>query len=126
PLFSGPDQFGNTVSLKQYSGKKLVIYFYPQDDTRACTSQSCNLRDNYSLLLKEGIAVLGISPDTIESHKKFTEKFSLPFPLIADPEHKIINQFGVWGKKNLYGRIYDGLHRTSFLIDEKGKFVHII
>ncbi|CAN5422849.1 thioredoxin-dependent thiol peroxidase [soil metagenome] len=120
PAFSGLDQDGNKVSLKDFKGKKLVIYFYPADDTPACTTQACNLRDNYALLRKEGFEILGISPDEIKAHKKFQVKFSLPFTLIADPEHKIIEKFGVWGEKQLYGRKYVGLLRTTFVLDEKG------
>lgn len=120
PAFTGRDQDGNKISLKDYSGKPLAIYFYPQDDTPTCTTQACNLRDNISLLRKEGIEVIGISPDDSSSHKKFIDKFSLPFPLIEDPEHKIIDKFGVWGEKQLYGRKYMGLHRTTFLLNEKG------
>ena len=120
PAFTGRDQDGNKISLKDYSGKPLAIYFYPQDDTPTCTVQACNLRDNISLLRKEGIQVLRISPDDSSSHKKFIDKFSLPFPPIEDPEHKIIDKFGVWGEKQLYGRKYMGLHRTTFLLDEKG------
>jgi peroxiredoxin Q/BCP len=120
PAFKGKDQNGNTVSLADYKGKKLVLYFYPEDDTPTCTVQACNLRDNYALLRKEGFEVVGVSPNDTESHKKFEEKFSLPFTLIADPNHKIINTYGVWGEKQLYGRKFMGLHRTTFLVDEKG------
>lgn len=120
PAFKGKDQKGNTVSSTDFKGKKLIIFFYPEDDTPTCTIQACNLRDNYSLLKKEGFEVLGISPDDEKSHKKFEEKFSLPYTLIADPQRKIIDKFGVWGEKQLYGRHYMGLHRTSFLVDEKG------
>lgn len=120
PAFSGRDQDGKKVSLKDFSGKPLAIYFYPQDDTPTCTVQACNLRDNMSILKKEGIEVVGISPDDSSSHKRFSEKFSLPFPLIEDPEHKIIDKYGVWGEKQLYGRKFMGLHRTTFLLDEKG------
>lgn len=120
PTFTGSDQDGNKISIKDFSGKKVVLFFYPEDDTPTCTVQACNLRDNYSLLKKNGFEVLGISPNDEESHQKFKEKFNLPFPLIADPKHKIIDKYGVWGEKNLYGRKYMGLHRTTFVIDEKG------
>lgn len=120
PAFSGTDQNGNPVSLKDFKGKKLVLYFYPDDDTPTCTIQACNLRDNYSLLANQGFAVVGVSPNDEKSHKKFEKKFSLPFTLLADPQHKIIDRYGVWGEKQLYGRNYLGLHRTTFLIDEKG------
>ncbi len=120
PAFKGKDQNGNTIALADYKGKKVVLYFYPQDDTPTCTVQACNLRDNYSLLKAQGFIVLGISPDEEKSHKKFETKFNLPFTLIADPKHTIIDKYGVWGEKQLYGRNYMGLHRTTFLIDEKG------
>ena len=121
PAFKGKDQNGKDVSLADFKGKKVVLYFYPEDDTPTCTVEACNLRDNYALLRKEGFEVLGVSPDDSKSHKKFEQKFSLPFTLIADPDHKIIDRYGVWGEKQLYGRKYMGLHRTTFLIDEKGK-----
>jgi len=120
PAFKGKDQDGNTVSLADYKGKKIVLYFYPEDDTPTCTVQACNLRDNFGLLKKEGFAVLGVSPDEPKKHKKFEAKYSLPFTLVADPDHTIIDKYGVWGLKNLYGREYMGLHRTTFLIDKKG------
>ena len=120
PAISGKDQNGNKVSLADYNGKKIALYFYPEDNTPTCTVQACNLRDNYSLLKKEGFVVLGVSPDDEKSHKKFETKFELPFILIADPEHKIIDKYGVWGEKQMYGRKYMGLLRTTFLIDEKG------
>jgi peroxiredoxin Q/BCP len=120
PAFSGKDQDGNKVSLAQFKGQKVVLYFYPQDNTPTCTEQACNLRDNFSILKKEGLVVLGVSPDDETSHKKFEAKFKLPFTLLADPKHTIIDKFGVWGEKQLYGRKYMGLHRTTFLIDEKG------
>ncbi len=120
PAFKGKDQNGNTVSLADYKGKKLVLFFYPEDDTPTCTIEACNLRDNYALLKKEGFEVAGVSPDETASHKKFETKFNLPFTLIADPQHKIIDAYGVWGEKQLYGRKFMGLHRTTFLIDEKG------
>ena len=120
PAFKGKDQNGDTVSLSDFKGKKVVLYFYPEDDTPTCTIEACNLRDNYGLLKKEGFEVIGVSPDNSSSHKKFEKKFSLPFTLIADTEHTIIDKYGVWGEKQLYGRKYMGLHRTAFLIDEKG------
>ena len=120
PAFRSRDQNGKPVSLSDFKGKKVVLYFYPEDDTPTCTIEACNLRDNYSLLKKEGIVVLGVSPDDEKKHKKFEQKFDLPFTLIADSDKKIIDKYGVWGEKNLYGRNYMGLHRTTFLIDEKG------
>jgi thioredoxin-dependent peroxiredoxin len=120
PMFTGMDQDGNKISLAALKGQKVVLFFYPEDDTPTCTIQACNLRDNYSLLQKTGFKVIGISPDDEKSHRKFQEKFSLPFTLIADPQHKIIEKYGVWGKKNLYGREYMGLHRTTFVVNEKG------
>ena len=120
PAFTGTDQNGNKISLSDYLGKKIVLYFYPEDDTPTCTVQACNLRDNYSLLKKNGFVVLGVSPDEEKKHKKFEAKYDLPFTLIADPEHKIIDKYDVWGEKQLFGRDYMGLIRTTFLIDEKG------
>jgi peroxiredoxin Q/BCP len=120
PAFKGKDQDGNAVSLADYKGKKLALFFYPEDDTPTCTIQACNLRDNFSVLKANGITVIGVSPDEEKKHKKFETKYSLPFTLIADPRHSIINKYGVWGEKKLYGRTYMGLHRTTFLIDEKG------
>ena len=120
PAFKAKNQNGKTISLADYKGKKVVLYFYPEDDTPTCTIEACNLRDNIWLLKKEGFEVLGVSPDDVAKHKKFEKKYDLPFTLVADPEHKIINAYGVWGEKNLYGRKYMGLHRTTFLIDEKG------
>lgn len=120
PAFTGTDQNGNTVSLEMFKGQKVVLYFYPEDGTPTCTEQACNLRDNFSALKKEEIVVLGISPDEVAKHKKFETKFNLPFTLLADPKHTIIEKYGVWGEKQLYGRKYMGLLRTTFLIDEKG------
>jgi peroxiredoxin Q/BCP len=120
PAFSAKDQNGKKVSLSDFRGKKVVLYFYPEDDTPTCTIEACNLRDNYSLLKKEGFVVLGVSPDDEKSHKKFEKKFGLPFTLVADPSHAIIDKYGVWGEKQLFGRDYLGLHRTTFLIDKEG------
>lgn len=120
PAFKAKDQNGKDVSLASFKGQKIVLYFYPEDDTPTCTIQACNLRDNYGLLKNHGFTVLGVSPDEEKKHKKFEDKYDLPFTLIADPSHAIIDQYGVWGEKKLYGREYMGLHRTTFLIDEKG------
>jgi thioredoxin-dependent peroxiredoxin len=126
PAFSGIDQDGNKISLKDFKGKKLVLYFYPEDDTPVCTVQACNLRDNFSLLRENGISVLGVSPNSSTEHKKFESKFSLPFTLLADPQKKTIDAYGVWGEKLMYGRKIMGIHRTTFLIDKKGIIRKII
>ena len=120
PSFTGKDQDGKKVSLADFTGKKVVLYFYPQDNTPTCTVQACNLRDNFSDLQKEGIVVIGVSPDEEAKHKKFETKFELPFTLLADPELTIIEKYGVWGEKSMYGKNYMGLLRTTFLIDENG------
>ena len=120
PSFSGIDQNGKEISLKDYKGKKLALYFYPEDDTPTCTIQACNLRDNYGLLKKNGFEVIGVSPDDEKKHKKFEIKYSLPFTLVADMAHKIIDKYGVWSEKRLFGRKYMGLYRTTFVLDEKG------
>lgn len=126
PYFSGKDQNGNEVNLSQFSGKKLVIYFYPKDDTPGCTKEACNLRDNYEAMLAKGFSVVGVSPDSEASHKKFAGKYNLPFPLIADPSLGIIKAYGAWGKKSMYGKEYEGLLRTTFIIDENGKVEQVI
>ncbi|MEO7522948.1 MAG: thioredoxin-dependent thiol peroxidase [Ferruginibacter sp.] len=126
PAFKATDQNGKEVSLTDHKGQKIVLYFYPQDDTPTCTIQACNLRDNYGLLKNNGFTVLGVSPDEEKKHKKFEDKYDLPFTLIPDPSHKIIDKYGVWGEKKLYGRTYMGLHRTTFIIDEKGIICKII
>ncbi|MDQ6757507.1 MAG: thioredoxin-dependent thiol peroxidase [Bacteroidota bacterium] len=120
PKFKSKDQNGKPISLEEFKGKKIALYFYPEDDTPTCTIEACNLRDNYTLLKEKGIIVLGVSPDNEKKHKKFEQKFNLPFTLVADDDKKIIDKYGVWGEKNLYGRKYMGLHRTTFLINEKG------
>lgn len=120
PAFSGKDQDGKKISLADYKGKKLVLYFYPQDLTPTCTVQACNLRDNYSLLKKKGFEILGVSPDDEEKHKKFEQRNKLPFPLIADTTHKILEKYGVWDWKQMFGHKYMGVLRTTFVIDEKG------
>lgn len=120
PVFNGVDQNGNKVSLSDYKGKKLALYFYPEDDTPTCTIQACNLRDDYSLLKKEGFEVVGVSPDDPKKHKKFEQKFNLPFKLIADTSRQILEKYGVWDHKKLFGHEYMGVLRTTFVIDEKG------
>jgi thioredoxin-dependent peroxiredoxin len=126
PDFTVRDQDGNSVSLKDFKGKKLVLFFYPKDNTPTCTEQACNLRDNIDLLKKKGINVLGISVDSERKHKNFEKKFSLPFPLLADVDHKMVEAYDVWGEKTLFGRKYMGIHRISFLINEEGIVEHII
>jgi len=126
PLIDGIDQNGKQVKLTDFFGKKVVLYFYPKDNTPGCTRESCNLRDNYDLLLKKGFAIIGVSADSEKSHKGFAEKYSLPFPLIADTSKKILNDYGVWGEKKLYGKTYMGILRTTFVIDEKGIIEKII
>lgn len=126
PAFAGVDQNGNTVALKDFAGKKVILYFYPKDDTPGCTAQACNLRDNYAALLKAGYAVVGVSADSVKSHKKFEQKYELPFSLIADEDKKIAEAYGVWGEKKFMGKTYMGITRTTFLIDEAGKLKHII
>ena len=125
PDFEGVDQHSNTIRLKDFKGSKLILYFYPKDNTPGCTAEACNLRDNYDLWLTKGYKVVGISPDSVASHQKFAGKHQLPFPLIADEEKKIIKAYGAWGPKKLYGREYEGLLRTTFLIDEEGKIEEV-
>jgi peroxiredoxin Q/BCP len=126
PGFEGIDQNGKTIKLENYIGKKVVLYFYPKDNTTTCTTEACNLRDNHDSFLKKGYVVIGVSPDSEKSHKGFAAKFYLPFPLIADTSKKIVNDYGVWGEKQMYGRNYMGVIRTTFIIDEKGKIEKII
>ncbi len=126
PAFTGKDQDGNKISLSQYKGQKVALYFYPQDLTPTCTIQACNLRDNFTLLQQQGISVIGVSPDDAAKHKRFEERNSLPFPLIADINHKILEKYGVWGEKQMFGHQYMGVYRTTFLIDEKGTIKKIL
>lgn len=126
PDFQGTDQNGKTITNKSFANKKLVIYFYPKDNTPACTNQACSLRDSYQALQNAGYSILGVSMDTEKAHTRFIEKFSLPFPLLADTERKMIDAFKVWGLKKFMGREYDGIHRTTFIINEKGVITHII
>jgi peroxiredoxin Q/BCP len=126
PAFSGKDQEGNTVKLSDFAGKKVILYFYPKDDTPGCTAQACNLRDNYDALLNKGYVVLGVSVDDEKSHVKFIRKFDLPFPLLADTDHAIVEAYGVWVEKSMYGRTYMGTARTTFIIDEQGIVEEVI
>jgi thioredoxin-dependent peroxiredoxin len=126
PAFTSIDQDGNAISLKDFIGQKVVLYFYPKDDTPGCTAQACNLRDNISALKKLGIAVLGVSVDDAKKHTKFITKYELPFTLIADIDKKIVEKYEVWGEKKFMGRTYMGTNRVTFLINEKGKIDHII
>lgn len=126
PVFSGKDQNGKNVSLEDFQGKKVILYFYPKDDTPGCTTQSCNLRDNYELLLKQGYEVIGISNDDEKSHQKFIKKYQLPFTLLADIDKTIVNLYGVYGEKSFMGKKYMGIKRTTFVIDKKGFISEII
>jgi len=126
PVFSSKDQDGKEVSLSDFSGKKVILYFYPKDDTPGCTAQACNLRDNYDSLLSKGYQVLGVSVDDEKSHIKFIKKFDLPFPLLADTDHSIVEAYGVWVEKSMYGRTYMGTARTTFVISESGVIEEII
>lgn len=120
PDFKGIDQNADPIALSDFIGHKLILYFYPKDNTPGCTAESCDLRDNYDMWLSKGYKVLGVSPDSANSHQKFIAKYELPFPLIADEEKVIIKAFGAWGLKKMYGREYEGLLRTTFVIDENG------
>lgn len=125
PDFALVDDAGQSVKLSDYKGKKIVLYFYPKDDTPGCTKQACNFRDGISALKKKGAVVLGVSADSVASHKKFKEKFELNFPLLADTEKKIVEDYGVWKEKSMYGKKYMGIERTTFIIDKDGRISHI-
>jgi peroxiredoxin Q/BCP len=125
PSFSAKDQAGRTVRLSDFKGRKVVLYFYPKDDTPGCTTEACAFRDNLPAFERLNVAVLGVSPDTEASHRKFADKFSLPFTLLADPERTIVEAYGVWGEKKLYGRTYMGTLRVSYLIDERGRIAAV-
>ncbi|MFV1979871.1 MAG: thioredoxin-dependent thiol peroxidase [Rhodothermia bacterium] len=126
PAFEGVIQDGSTIKLSDYAGKKVALYFYPRDNTPGCTKQACNLRDNYSALIEAGIQVIGVSGDSVKSHVRFIGKYDLPFPLIADTDKAIMTAYGVWGEKKLYGRVYMGTKRMTFLIEEDGTIQKII
>lgn len=125
PDFSLPDGAGGTVSLKDLKGKKVILYFYPKDDTSGCTREACSFRDNMSRVKKKGAVVVGVSTDGVDSHRKFAEKYDLTFPLASDEKRELVNAYGVWKEKSMYGRKYMGTERTTFVIDEKGKITHI-
>jgi thioredoxin-dependent peroxiredoxin len=125
PVFSGKDQDGKTISLADFKGKKVILYFYPKDDTPGCTVEACNLRDNYQSLLNKGFVIIGVSPDNEKSHAKFKSKYALPFSLIADPDASIIKAYGAWGEKNMYGKSYMGVLRTTYVIDEQMKIMKV-
>jgi len=125
PDFSGLNQDGKEISLSSFRGKKVILYFYPKDNTPGCTAEACDLNDNYEMWLAKGYEVIGISPDGVASHKKFADKFGLSFNLIADPGLEILKAFGVWGEKSMYGKSYMGVLRTTFVIDENGSIVEV-
>jgi peroxiredoxin Q/BCP len=125
PDFALPSSNGSKVSLSNFKGKKVVLYFYPKDDTPGCTKEACSFRDDLNAFKRKGAVVLGVSVDGIESHQKFTEKYSLPFPLLSDVDKRVVGAYGVWKQKSLYGREFMGIERTTFLIDEKGYIQHI-
>jgi peroxiredoxin Q/BCP len=125
PEFTLLSTDGESVSLKSFRGKKVVLYFYPKDDTPGCTKEACNFRDHHQTLKRRDLVILGVSPDSVESHNKFRSKYNLPFTLLSDPDHKVASAYGAWGKKKLYGREYDGILRSTFIIDEKGTIEHI-
>jgi peroxiredoxin Q/BCP len=126
PLFSGKNQNGDIISLEDFKGKKVVLYFYPKDNTPGCTAESCDLNNNYGDFQVKGFEIVGVSPDGEASHRKFIEKYGLQFNLIADTEQKILNDYGVWGEKSMYGKTYMGVNRTTFVIDEEGIIEKII
>lgn len=126
PAITAKNQNGETVKLSDFKGKKVILYFYPKDNTPGCTTEACNFRDNYQSLLKDGFEVIGVSVDSEQSHQKFIAKFELPFNLLADEDKKIVEDYGVWVEKNMYGKKYMGTARTTFIIDENGLIEHII
>jgi len=125
PDFELPDDAGVARRLSDFRGRPLILYFYPADDTPGCTKEACNFRDDYSAYKKRGVTILGVSPDTVQSHAKFKAKYDLPFPLLADVDHKICSKYRVWGRKKFMGREYDGVLRTTFLIDQEGKITKV-
>ncbi|MBI4209899.1 MAG: thioredoxin-dependent thiol peroxidase [Candidatus Diapherotrites archaeon] len=126
PEFRLDDQYGKEHSLREYKGRKVALYFYPKDDTPGCTAQGCSIRDSFAALKEKGIIVLGVSKDSVESHKKFSGKFGFNFPILSDPDGKVIEKYGVWKEKSMYGKTFMGIARTTFLIDENGIIVKVI
>ncbi|EKP94491.1 thioredoxin-dependent thiol peroxidase [Thermaerobacter subterraneus] len=126
PDFTAVNDRGETVRLSDFRGRKVVLYFYPKDDTPGCTREACSFRDDYGQLQEAGAVVLGVSPDPVESHVKFREKYGLPFPLLSDPDHQVAEAYGVWKEKRMYGRTYWGIERTTFVLDEEGKVLAVI
>ena len=125
PAFALPSDAGTTIKLADLSGQKVVLYFYPKDDTTGCTLEACEFRDHWAAVKKAGAVVLGVSPDGVASHARFKTKFKLPFPLLADEDHQVAERYGVWGEKSMYGRKYFGIRRTTFLIDETGRIAKV-
>jgi len=121
PAIKGKDQDGNMISLTGYQGKKVILYFYPKDNTPGCTAEACNLRDNYDGLLEKGFAIIGVSADSARSHQNFRQKHGLPFPLLVDEDREVIKAYGAWGEKKMYGKTYKGILRITYLIDEEGR-----
>lgn len=126
PDFLGKDQDGNEIGLSDYKGRKLILFFYPKDNTPGCTAEVCNFRDNFEALKASGFELLGVSADSARKHQNFIQKFNLPFPLLVDTEKVVINKYGVWGPKKAFGKLFDGINRTTFIIDEQGKIAQII
>ena len=126
PNFSSIDDQGQSVSLADYKGKKLIVFFYPKASTPGCTAEACNLRDNYKVLKEKGYALLGVSADSVKRQQSFKNKYEFPYPLLADEDKRVINAFGVWGPKKFMGKEYDGIHRMTFILDENGVVVHVI
>jgi len=126
PVFTLQTTSGDKVKPGDWTGRKVALYFYPKDDTPGCTKEACSLRDGYNKLKKAGVEIYGISPDSVQSHQKFTEKYNLPFPLLADPGHKVADKFGVWVEKNMYGKKSMGIKRSTFIIGEDGKIADVI
>ena len=120
PEFQASDEAGNPISIGRFKGQKIILFFYPKDDTPGCTAENCNLRDNYAALQAKGFAVVGVSPDSAKKHQGFKSKYELPFPLIPDTDQQILKLYGAWGEKQMYGRSYEGVLRTTFVINEEG------